>query len=87
MRKQYIKCTSNFNNDAYAIVSELISKEKPIRTSIERHNMLHYIQSMAKELSELSSKADNSLLTYLLRVTAQEARRAKWTTIREVSTS
>lgn len=80
MLKKHNKYTNNLNDDA--VVVELFSKEKLIYTSIEQHNVLEYIQSMAKELSDLSEKADNSLLVYLFSLTAHEARRA-----REVSAS
>jgi hypothetical protein len=67
------------------VISEIIAAKKPTFTSIERRNIFDYVQSMADELSKLSTVADNIFLSYLLRLVEKEAQIAKRTAGQEVS--
>ena len=75
------------NDNTPRIISEIISINRSCITSIERHNVFEYVQGMAKELSDISTKADNSFLSYLLSLAVAEAQLAKRAAGRAVSAS
>ena len=75
------------NNNVFRIASEILSAECQSFTPIERHNIFEYVQDMTKELSHLSTEADNSFLSYLLAMAGAEAQQAKRKAGREASIS
>jgi hypothetical protein len=57
---------------------ELISFDKPFASYAERSTILEYVESLSKELADLSSKADLPFVAYLFnlaRLEAEESRR------------
>ena len=80
------KISMQSKDNAFAIIAEIIASKKPFNTPVERHNIFEYVQGMTKELSKLSSDANNSFLSYLLTLAAEEAQLAKKTAGREICT-
>lgn len=72
-------------NNNFEIISEIITEKKAFVTSAERHSIFEYVQDMARGLAEMSTKADNCYLSYLLALAEREARLAKGTAGEQVS--
>jgi hypothetical protein len=70
-----------------AMLNELLTGESANFSAVDRHNYFEYVECLAKELSNISNKADNLLLSYLLNLAVQEAGLAKRIIGREISIS
>ena len=68
-----------------SVIDELLIRETEKFTAIERHSYFEYVECLAKELSNLSKKAENSFLSYLLNLAVREAQSAKRIAGREIS--
>lgn len=70
-----------------AMINELLTGELANFSSVDRYNYFEYVECLAKELSNISNKADNLFLSYLLNLAVQEAGLAKRIIGREISIS
>ena len=68
-----------------SVIDELFIQETAKFTAVERHSYFEYVECLAKELSNISKKAENSFLSYLLNLAVMEAQSAKRIAGREVS--
>lgn len=87
MRQQPLQFFKQSEQRTSAILRELLIRETTFFTAIERYNLFEYVGALAKELSDISNKADNSFLSYLLNLAVEEAQLAKRTAGREISLS
>lgn len=85
MRRQPREFFEESQQRTSAILKEFLIRETSFFTPVERHNLFEYVESLAKELSNISNKANNSFLSYLLNLAVEEAQLAKRTAGREIS--
>jgi hypothetical protein len=81
------KILEQSKNNVFGIASEILTAKNALATPLERHNVFEYVQEMAKELSKLSTEANNGFLSYLLTLVGEEAQQAKRKAGQEASAS
>jgi hypothetical protein len=66
-----------YKNEHCKILEELMAEESRSLVPTQQYYVFDYVESLSEDLSKLSAKADNPLLSYLLAMAMQEARDSK----------